>query len=61
PPHTNHPIIINKTGDYIVKASLGNTNSEEQFSVTHTSTLDCRKWTQNGWITIPCSTQSLPH
>ncbi|SMH72663.1 hypothetical protein [Candidatus Nitrosotalea okcheonensis] len=31
--HTNRPIILNNTGHYIIKASLGNTFSEKEFSV----------------------------
>ena len=32
-PHTNLPIILNKTGQYIVRAKLGNTFSEKEFSI----------------------------
>lgn len=31
--HTNLPIILNKTGQYIVRAKLGNTFSEKEFSI----------------------------
>jgi len=32
-PHTNRPIILNKTGHYIIKASLGTAFAEKEFSV----------------------------
>lgn len=37
-PQTNRPIIINKTGHYIIKASLGNAFSEKEFSVIPATT-----------------------
>lgn len=36
-------------------------NSQNVTITTPPNGPDCHKWTQGEWITVPCSTPSLPH
>ena len=52
---------VNKTGIYKMTIQFLGKTLEKQFSVIQSNNLDCHKWTQSGWVTVPCSTPSLPH
>jgi len=52
---------VNETGIYKITISFFGKTFEREFSVIPSNNLDCHKWTQSGWITVPCSTPSLPH
>ncbi|MGI0059407.1 MAG: hypothetical protein ACREBJ_06525 [Nitrosotalea sp.] len=56
-PHTNLPIILNKTGQYIVKARLGNTVSEKEFSIVPVTLNQINNTSPNVTTSLPKGAQ----